>query len=59
MAVQNIPRPQDDQARESLAAAAAAVLAGRRRDIPREFVLELYARAAQRLVEAEANWEIF
>jgi glutamate dehydrogenase len=46
MAVQNIPRPQDDQARESLAAAAAAVLAGRRRDIPREFVLELYARAA-------------
>ena len=46
MAVQNIPRPQDDQARESLAAAAAAVLAGRRRDIPREFVLELYARVA-------------
>jgi glutamate dehydrogenase len=46
MAVQNIPRPQDDQARESLAAAAAAVLAGRRRDIPRDFVVELYARAA-------------
>ena len=46
MAVQNIPRPQDDQARESLAAAAAAILAGRRRDIPRDFVVELYARAA-------------
>src|SRR5271170_3495411 len=46
MAVQNLPRPEDDQTRESLAAAAAAVLTARRRDIPRDFVVELYARAA-------------
>ncbi len=46
MAVQNIPRPEDDQARESITAAAAAVLAARRRDIPRDFVVELYGRAA-------------
>ena len=46
MAVQNIPRPDDEQARESLVGAAAAVLAARRRDIPGDFVVELYARAA-------------
>jgi glutamate dehydrogenase len=46
MAVQNIPRPDDADTRENLVGAAAAVLTARRRDIPGDFLLELYARAA-------------
>jgi glutamate dehydrogenase len=45
MAVQNIPRPEHDQSRESLVGAAAAVLAARRRDIPGDFLAELFGRA--------------
>jgi glutamate dehydrogenase len=47
MAVQNIPRPDDADSRETLVGAAAAVLSARRRDIPGDFLLELYARAAR------------
>jgi glutamate dehydrogenase len=46
MAVQNIPRGDDDLARETRVGAAAAALAARRRDIPRDFLVELYGRAA-------------
>src|SRR6516165_220460 len=46
MAVQNIPRPEQEVVRESLVGAAAAVLGARRRDIPGDFVLELFARTA-------------
>jgi glutamate dehydrogenase len=46
MAVQNIPRPEQEGVRESLVGAAAAVLGARRRDIPGDFVLELFARTA-------------
>jgi glutamate dehydrogenase len=45
MAVQNIPRPEHDESRESLVGAAAAVLAARRRDIPGDFLVELFGRA--------------
>jgi glutamate dehydrogenase len=45
MAVQNIPRPEHDESRESLVGAAAAVLAARRRDIPADFLVELFGRA--------------
>src|SRR5277367_856649 len=45
MAVQNIPRSHDDPARETLVGAATTVLAGRRRDIPLDFLAELYGRA--------------
>jgi len=46
MAVQNIPRIEDDSASQTLLGAADAILAGRRRDIPRDFLRELYAHAA-------------
>jgi glutamate dehydrogenase len=46
MAVQNIPRPDDDSAGATRVSAAAALLAGRRRDIPRDFLAELYGHAA-------------
>ena len=45
MAVQNIPRPHEDPSKETLVDAATAVLAGRRRDIPLDFLTELYGRA--------------
>jgi glutamate dehydrogenase len=45
MAVQNIPRPEHDESRESLVGAAAAVLAARRRDIAGDFLVELFGRA--------------
>ena len=45
MAVQNIPRPEDDSAGEALVGAAASLLAARRRDIPRDFLAELYGHA--------------
>src|SRR5579872_987249 len=46
MAVQNIPRPADDQSGPALVEAAAALLAARRRDIPRDFLVDLFGRAA-------------
>ena len=45
MAVQNIPRPHEDPPKETLVDAATAMLAGRRRDIPLDFLTELYGRA--------------
>ncbi len=45
MAVQNIPRPEDNLSRETLVGAATSVLAGRRRDVPLDFLTELYGRA--------------
>ncbi len=45
MAVQNIPRPHENPSKETLVGAATAVLAGRRRDIPLDFLAELYGRA--------------
>ena len=45
MAVQNIPRPEDDAAAETLIETAAALLAGRRRDIPPDFLAELFGHA--------------
>ena len=45
MAVQNIPRPEGDPAGQTLIGAAAAILAGRRRDIPQDFLAELYGHA--------------
>ena len=49
MAVQNIPRPADDRAGQTLIGAAAAMLAGRRRDIPAGFSCRsLRARDARR-----------
>ena len=51
MAVQNIPRPEHDEFRESLVGAAAAVLAARRRDIPGDFLVELFGRAPPEDIE--------
>ncbi len=49
MAVQDVPErsphPSDDYASETLVGAAAAVLAGARRDIPQDFLAELFGRA--------------
>ncbi len=45
MAVQNIPRPEADDAGRTLVGAAASILAGRRRDIPLDFLAELYGHA--------------
>ncbi len=45
MAVQNIPRPADDRTGQALIAAAAAILAGRRRDIPQGFLADLFGHA--------------
>ena len=45
MAVQNIPRPEDDAAAQTLIETAAALLAGRRRDIPSDFLAELFGHA--------------
>jgi glutamate dehydrogenase len=45
MAVQKIPRPEEDSSRETLVAAATALLAGRRPDIPLDYLTELYGRA--------------
>ena len=66
MAIQNIPRPADARAGQPLLAAAAVALAGRRRDIPPDFVAELFAKAASDDLEpfrpeelagiAEAAW---
>jgi glutamate dehydrogenase len=45
MAVQNIPRPEADDTTHTVIEAAAALLAGRRRDIPQDFVVDLYGHA--------------
>ena len=45
MAVQNILRPEDDPPRETLVGSATSLLAGRRRDIPADFLTELFGRA--------------
>ncbi len=45
MAAQNIPRPEDDRTSQLLIRAAAAMLAGRRRDIPQDFLADLYGHA--------------
>ena len=45
MAVQNIPRPEEDPPRETLVPSATSLLAGRRRDIPADFLTELYGWA--------------
>jgi glutamate dehydrogenase len=58
MAVQNIPRPDDHQSRENLVGAAAAVLAARRRDIPGDFLAELYGRAAAEDLERYSPAEL-
>jgi glutamate dehydrogenase len=44
MAVQNLPRPDEDAASRTLLAAAAAALGRRRPDIPPHFIADLYAR---------------
>jgi glutamate dehydrogenase len=45
MAVQSIPRPEDDGPTQPLIHAASAMLAGRRPDIPRDFLPDLYGQA--------------
>jgi glutamate dehydrogenase len=45
MAVQNIPRPPDEGASQTLIAEAAALAAGRWRDFPPDFFAALYGRA--------------
>ncbi len=45
MNVQDIPRPDGNAAARSLVEAAAALLVGRRRDIPPDFLAEMFARA--------------
>jgi glutamate dehydrogenase len=46
MAVVNMPRAQEGEAGQTLVEAAAALLAARRSDIPRDFLIELFERAA-------------
>ena len=46
MAVQNIPRQEDDAASETLVGAANALIAGRWRDFPPDFLAGLYGQAS-------------
>ena len=46
MAVVNMPRAEEGEAGQTLVEAAASVLAARRSDIPRDFLIELLERAA-------------
>jgi glutamate dehydrogenase len=46
MAVQSIPRPEDERTDQTLLGAAAALIAGRWRDFPPDFLTELYSRTA-------------
>jgi glutamate dehydrogenase len=46
MAVQNIPRPEDDGESQTLLGAVASLLAGRWREMSPDFVAELYGHAA-------------
>jgi glutamate dehydrogenase len=46
MAVVNMPRAEEGEAGQTLVEAAASVLAARRSDIPRDFLIELFERAA-------------
>ena len=45
MAVVNIPRPEDQSASQTLISEAAALVAGRWRDFPPDFLAALYDRA--------------
>jgi len=45
MNVQDIPRPEDDAAAQTLIETAAALLAERRRDIPPDFLAKLFGHA--------------
>jgi glutamate dehydrogenase len=45
MNVQDIPRPEDDAAAQTLIETAAALLAERRRDIPPDFLIEMFGHA--------------
>ena len=46
MAVVNMPRAEEGEAGQTLVEAAAALLAARRSDIPRDFLIDLFERAA-------------
>jgi glutamate dehydrogenase len=46
MAVLNMPRAEEGEAGQTLVEAAAALLAARRSDIPRDFLIDLFERAA-------------
>ena len=46
MAGVNMPRVEESEAGQTLVEAAASVLAARRSDIPRDFLIELFERAA-------------
>jgi hypothetical protein len=46
MAVVNMPRAEESKAGQTLVEAAASVLAARRSDIPGDFLIELFERAA-------------
>ncbi len=46
MAVMSIPRADEDEPGQTLVEAAAAILTARRGDIPRDFLVELFERAA-------------
>ena len=46
MAVMSIPRTDEDEPGQTLVEAAAAILTARRGDIPRDFLVELFERAA-------------
>jgi glutamate dehydrogenase len=46
MAVQNIPRPEDDATGQTLVEAATTLIAGRWRDFPPDFLAALYDRAS-------------